>query len=184
MAQVTEDKEIAALIRDIVAAGWPEGLAAERAAMEAEAPVLAGDIRVSPITLAERPAEILTAPTGSGGGAILYLHGGGYVYGSLDSHRGLAGEIARATRSDVLNLDYRLAPENPFPAALEDAVSATRACYAFGITPETLVLMGDSAGGGTRARDVARPAGRCFPAAKSGGVPLSMDRSHMFRRKL
>lgn len=145
---MTEKEEIAALIGDIAAAGWPEGLDAEREAMEAEAPPLADDISVKRIEIAGRSAEILTAPTGTGGGLILYLHGGGYVYGSLASHRGLVGEIARATACEVMQLDYRLAPEYPFPSALEDAASAVKELYGSGVAPERLVLMGDSAGAG------------------------------------
>jgi acetyl esterase/lipase len=145
---VTEKEEIAALVRDIAAAGWPEGLEAEREAMEAEAPPLSDDISVEPLEIAGRPAEILSAPNRTGGGLILYLHGGGYVYGSLTSHRGLVGEVAKATGLDVIQLDYRLAPECPFPSALEDAASAVKELYGSGIAPERLVLMGDSAGGG------------------------------------
>ena len=145
---MTEEEEIAALVDDIAAAGWPEGLDAEREAMEAEAPPLANDISVKRMELAGRPAEILTAPTGKGDGSILYLHGGGYVYGSLASHRGLVGEIARATAFEVIQLDYRLAPEHPFPSALEDAAAAVKQLYGSGVAPEGLVLMGDSAGGG------------------------------------
>jgi len=140
--------EIDDLVARIAAAGWPEGLAAERAAMEAEAPPVAEDICVEPVTLAGRKAEILSAPGDLADGLVLYLHGGGYVYGSLSSHRGLVGEIARACGQRVLQLDYRLAPEHPHPAALEDAVGAIRALYRDGLAPEALVLIGDSAGGG------------------------------------
>ena len=145
---MSEPSEIEALVAQIEAAGWPEGLDAERAAMEAEAPPVADDIRIEPITLAGRPAEILSAPDVSRNGVALYLHGGGYVYGSLSSHRGLVGEIARATGLPVVQLDYRLAPEHPHPAALIDAVAAVEALYDDGLDPHELVLIGDSAGGG------------------------------------
>ncbi|MDJ0628375.1 MAG: alpha/beta hydrolase [Rhodobacter sp.] len=140
--------EIDVLIAQIQEAGWPDGLAAERAAMEAEAPPLAADIAVEPLTLAGRPAEILSAPGAMAGELVLYLHGGGYVYGSLSSHRGLVGEIARAAGQRVLQLEYRLAPEHPHPAALDDAVAAVRTLYDDGLGPDELVLVGDSAGGG------------------------------------
>ncbi len=145
---VAESQEIAALIEALAAAGWPDGLAAERAAMEAEATPLAADIAVTAMRLGERPAEALVGPAGGSAGTGLYLHGGGYVYGSLLSHRGLIGELARATNLRMVQLDYRLAPEHPFPAAIEDAIAAVGALYDSGVKPQDLVVMGDSAGGG------------------------------------
>jgi len=81
--------------------------------------------------------------------AILYLHGGSYNAGSLNTHRSLAARIGKVSSSPVLSIDYRLAPENPFPAALEDAVSA----YIWliehkNIKPNKIAIAGDSAGGG------------------------------------
>ncbi len=80
--------------------------------------------------------------------ALLYLHGGGYVMGSLDSHRHLAAEAGRAAGIAALALDYRLAPEAPFPAPVEDALAGYRFLLARGIKPERVALAGDSAGGG------------------------------------
>jgi acetyl esterase/lipase len=79
---------------------------------------------------------------------ILYLHGGAYTVGSCASHRGLVGHIGQASRARVLLPEYRLAPEHPFPAALDDAVAVYRELLDDGMTPESLVLAGDSAGGG------------------------------------
>jgi len=81
--------------------------------------------------------------------AILYLHGGGYIQGSIISHQDLAQRISKASKTKVLVLDYRLAPEHPFPAALEDSVRA----YEWlinneGYNPKNLIIAGDSAGGG------------------------------------
>jgi len=146
--RAADSAEIASLIADLAAAGWPEGLAAERAAMEAEATPLSADITATPLVLAGRPAESLVGPGGGALGIGLYLHGGGYAYGSLRSHRGLIGEIARVTNLRMIQIDYRLAPEHPFPAALEDAIGAVKALYQEGVGPSELVLMGDSAGGG------------------------------------
>src|SRR6185436_11638586 len=81
------------------------------------------DVVVEPATAPDRPAEWLTPP-GAGRAVVLYLHGGGYVIGSPKSHRHLAAAVARAGAARALLLDYRLAPEHPFPAALEDAVTA------------------------------------------------------------
>jgi acetyl esterase/lipase len=79
---------------------------------------------------------------------VLWLHGGGYFMGSAASCRGLAGRIARTCCARVLILDYRRAPEVPFPGAVEDAMSAYRWLIAEGIRPSRVILGGDSAGGG------------------------------------
>jgi acetyl esterase/lipase len=79
----------------------------------------------------------------------LYLHGGGYVTGSARLYRGLAGYLARGAASIVYNLDYRLAPEHVYPAALDDAVAAFRELVdVHGFAPESIAIAGDSAGGG------------------------------------
>jgi len=80
--------------------------------------------------------------------AILYLHGGGYCIGSINTHRGLCHGIAGAAGVRVLALDYRLAPEHPFPAALDDAVAAFQWLAGEVGGPERVALAGDSAGGG------------------------------------
>lgn len=79
---------------------------------------------------------------------VLYLHGGAYYFGSPQTHRALTVELARASRSAVFALDYSLAPEHPFPAALHDALRAYRALLERGIAPQSIVLAGDSAGAG------------------------------------
>jgi monoterpene epsilon-lactone hydrolase len=79
---------------------------------------------------------------------ILYLHGGGYVLGSPLLFRDLTWRLAKSARARVLCIDYRLAPEHPYPAALEDAIAAYRWLLAAGGSPNRIVLMGDSSGGG------------------------------------
>lgn len=79
---------------------------------------------------------------------ILYFHGGAYVTGSLTSSRVMAGEIARAALLKTLSFEYRLAPEHPFPAALEDALSAYNHLLENGYEPSDIVFAGESAGGG------------------------------------
>ena len=79
---------------------------------------------------------------------ILYFHGGGYGIGSPRSHRDLCAYLAKYSGVPVLSLDYRLAPEHPFPAALEDAEGAFMALIAQGIPSNNIALAGDSAGGG------------------------------------
>ena len=79
---------------------------------------------------------------------VYYLHGGGYVAGSPATHRPFTAAIGRRAKTRVFALDYRLAPENRFPAAIEDAVSGYRWLLAEGVKPEQIVIGGDSAGGG------------------------------------
>ena len=130
------------------------------------------DVTVECVAAPVAPAEWLAPPSARVDVVVLYLHGGGYVIGSPRSHRHLAAAIARAARARALVLDYRLAPEHPFPAALEDAVAAYRWLLAQGIAPARLVVAGDSAGGGlTVATLVAlRERGLPLPAA---GVSIS-----------
>src|SRR5262245_2690706 len=94
------------------------------------------------------PAEWVSAPDVDAGRAVLYLHGGGYVIGSINTHRSLAARISRASRARVLVIDYRLDPGHPPPAAVEDAVAAYRFMLARGLRPARIAVAGDSAGGG------------------------------------
>lgn len=103
---------------------------------------------------------------------LLYFHGGGYVFCSMRSHSKLVGHLARAAGISALNVDYRLAPEHPHPAAIDDAMSAYRWLLGRGIEPRHIAVAGDSAGGGlatallVRLRDEGLP----MPAA---GVLMS-----------
>lgn len=107
------------------------------------------DTVVRKLTLAGRQAERVTVGATQRRTAILYLHGGGYTLGSLATHRSVAAHLARETGSAVFVLDYRLAPEHPYPAALEDAVTAYLELLGeYGFTPDQLSIAGDSAGGG------------------------------------
>ena len=106
------------------------------------------EVAVRHVTAPVAPAEWLVPPSARDDVVLLYLHGGGYVIGSPRSHRHLAAALARAARARALVLDYRLAPEHPFPAAVEDAVLAYRWLAEQGIRPARLVIAGDSAGGG------------------------------------
>ena len=99
-------------------------------------------------TLAARPAEWLVPDGADRDRVVLYFHGGGYSAGSLDSHREFAGRLALAGGVAFVALDYRLAPEDPFPAALDDALAAYADLLGRGIAPEAIALAGDSAGGG------------------------------------
>ena len=103
-------------------------------------------VSVEAFELADRTAERLTPDGAPEGEVVLYLHGGSYTGGSPDTHRGLAGSLALAAGRTVVVLDYRLAPEDPFPAGLNDALLAFDQ-----LAPARVALVGDSAGGGLAA---------------------------------
>lgn len=93
-------------------------------------------------------AEWVTAESASDSRVVLYLHGGGYIIGSPRTHRPLMAELSQASKGRVLGLDYRLAPEHPFPAPVEDSVAAYRWLLNEGYDPARIAVAGDSAGGG------------------------------------
>jgi acetyl esterase/lipase len=130
------------------------------------------DVKCEPVTAGAVKAEWVTAPGAASDRVILHLHGGGYVIGSINTHRALAAGLSRAAKARVLLIGYRLAPEHPHPAAVEDATAAYRWLLAQGLSPKRVAIAGDSAGGGlTIATLVAlRDAGEKLPAA---GVCLS-----------
>jgi acetyl esterase/lipase len=104
---------------------------------------------VRPITLGGRPCERTTVGATERPRAILYLHGGGYSVGSPRLFRAAAAYLAQSSGAVVYNLDYRLAPEHPFPAAWEDATAAFRELVTVhGFDPSQFAIAGDSAGGG------------------------------------
>ena len=117
------------------------------------------------------PAEIVT-PADHGAGTLLYLHGGGYAIGSPVSHRHLVAALAAASRTRAYAIDYRRAPEHPFPAAVDDALAAYRGLLGAGVAPGSIVIGGDSAGGGLTAAALLaiRDTGLDLPAA---GVLIS-----------
>lgn len=117
------------------------------------------------------PAEWVSAPDADSG-TILYLHGGGYVTGSVISHRGMAANLSRASNCRVLTVDYRLAPESRHPAQVQDAHTAYSWMLNNGGNPATATIAGDSAGGGLTVATLLsiRDAGDQLPAA---GVCIS-----------
>lgn len=125
-------------------------VAEQRAAMEASAGMfpVEEDVLASEVDAGGVSADWVTVDASEASRVVLYLHGGGYVMGSKNTHRGLAGRIARAARARVLLPNYRLAPEHPFPAAIEDATACWRWLVSEGHSPRRMAVAGDSAGGG------------------------------------
>ncbi|MBV9655124.1 MAG: alpha/beta hydrolase [Acetobacteraceae bacterium] len=109
---------------------------------------LPADVRVTPETANGVAAEWTVTPEADPSRVLLFLHGGGYVSGSIASHRSMVAEAGRQAKARTLALGYRLAPEHPYPAALEDALAGFRFLVASGFDPGRIALSGDSAGGG------------------------------------
>jgi epsilon-lactone hydrolase len=105
-------------------------------------------IELSPVTLGGLSAEWLVPAETKRDKVILYFHGGGYVLGSCQAHRSIVAKFVEGSATGALLFGYRLAPENPFPAALEDSLTAYRYLLAEGVSPANVVMVGDSAGGG------------------------------------
>lgn len=168
------DPEIAALREVIARRVRSDDIAQRRRDIDARGRQygLRPDVTVEPVTANGVAAEWTATPDADAGRAVLYLHGGGYVIGSLDSHRHLAAEIGRAARCRTLAVDYRLAPEHPFPAAVDDSLAAYRFMLASGVSPANIAIAGDSAGGGlvVAAMVAIRDAGLPQPAC---GWPIS-----------
>lgn len=108
---------------------------------------LADNVTTESLSFGSVPAEKITPANATPGKVLLYLHGGGHVFGSIESHRHFVSRLAVAARATAYHIDYRLAPEHPYPAAIEDALAAYRALLDSGIAPADLVVGGESAGG-------------------------------------
>jgi len=145
---------------------------ARRAGMERISEHVARDVTCEPVDAGGVRAEWIAAPGAIADRVILYLHGGGYVLGSISTHRAMIARIARASNARALAIEYRLAPEHPFPAAVEDATGAYKWLLAQGIKPAKIVIAGDSAGGGLALATLIalRDAKQPMPA---GCVPIS-----------
>jgi monoterpene epsilon-lactone hydrolase len=140
---------LVSLLRSRPAPETPD-VAEVRARFEKMGVVLGGapDAKCEKVDAGGVPAEWVAAPGCDPDKAVLYLHGGGYVIGSINTHRRLAYDISAASGARILVIDYRLAPEHPFPAAVDDAAKAWRWLLQQGFAPSRLAIAGDSAGGG------------------------------------
>ncbi len=144
---------------------------ANMAAAAGAAPI-PDDITRESVAAGGVPSEWVCAPEARDDTVLVHYHGGAYAMGGLDTHRGLARNLSRACRARVLLVDYRLAPEHPHPAAVEDAVAAYEYVLESGVSPARVALSGDSAGGGLTAATLVtlRDKGAPLPAA---GVLIS-----------
>jgi acetyl esterase/lipase len=129
--------------------------------------VVPAGIRTTETTLGARPALRVEPETGQRAGTILYFHGGAWVFGSPRTALCLTGQLVVRTGFPAYSVDYRLAPEHPFPAAIDDTLDAYRALLDSGTDPAAVVFAGDSAGGGLAVTTclAARDAGLPLPAA-------------------
>jgi acetyl esterase/lipase len=160
------DPEIEAIRKILSSQPRPSGLAERRERLDSlgKRYPIPSDIGLQEVDANGVPAEWSAAPAADSSRAILFLHGGGYISGSIDSHRPLATAIGQAAGSRTLALGYRRAPEHPFPAALEDTVRGYRYLLEQGIAPSRIAIAGDSAGGGLTIA--------LMVAARDRGLPL------------
>src|SRR5213593_4412243 len=126
--------------------GWPE----RRKRIDEVGSVwpVADDIELTAVDVNKVPGEYSIAPGSDASRVLLYFHGGGYCSGSIRSHRRLVTEAGRAAGMRTLAVAYRLAPEHPFPAASDDALTAWRFLRNQGISASQIAIGGDSAGAG------------------------------------
>lgn len=160
------------LVRELVALrGWtaatplPERRRLFEQARHAFATEVSATVRL--VRAGSRPAEWLVPAGADEGRVVLYFHGGAYVLGSPQSHRHLAAALGESAAAAVLVPDYRLAPEHPFPAAVDDALAAYHWLLGVGVAPVRVAVAGDSAGGGLALALLLRlrEAGEPLPAA-------------------
>jgi epsilon-lactone hydrolase len=138
------------------------------------------DVTVEAVQANGVPGEFLAASGSDSTRVTLYIHGGGYSMGSLNSHRAMAARLCKATQAPVLLLGYRLAPECPFPAALNDTTAGLRFLLSKGFDPKRIAVVGDSSGGGLAvatlvvARDAGLPVAACL-VCLSPWVDLTLE---------
>ena len=130
------------------------------------------EVKIEKININTIPAEWQIVPEADKNRVLLYFHGGGWIMGSPNSCRLLTIELAKVTKMRVLSIDYRLAPEHSFPAAVEDCVAAYKWLLANDIKPENIIIAGDSAGGNLTLATLIklRDDGTSLPA---GAIPIS-----------
>lgn len=141
--------QIEAVVQMIAIPEEEPPVAEQRAAMEQMAAAFPSEAQHSEaVELGGVPCEWIWDDAARDDAVLLYLHGGGYCVGSIATHRNLIAALAKAAGVRALAVDYRLAPEHPFPAAVEDAVAVYAALLERGRDPSKIAVAGDSAGGG------------------------------------
>lgn len=159
-----DEDELARLLKELEAGEWPDDFVAARAFYDAWGTPVAPDIAVSERVTGGVPAYLHTPPGARADRIGIWLHGGGYVFGSQRSHGSMVAEAARAAGFPILHPQYRRAPEHRFPAALEDAV----AVYAAALNDaDQVVVIGDSAGGGLALATVLAARDRGLPPPRA-----------------
>jgi acetyl esterase/lipase len=148
--ETVDQSEIAAIRALLVSKPRPSGWKERRQRLDEIGSIwpIADDVELAPVDLGGVRGEWSIVPGSDRRSVLLYFHGGGYCSGSILSHRRLVTEAGRASGARTLAVDYRLAPENPFPAALDDALAAWRFLRTEGIAARQIAVGGDSAGGG------------------------------------
>ena len=145
-----EPSDLAAIRTLLGSKPRPVGWAARRQRLDEIGAVwpVASDVTLTAVDINGIPGEWSTVPGSNSSRVLLFLHGGGYCSGSIISHRRMVSEAGRAAGVRTLAIGYRLAPENPFPAAFDDAVTAWHFLRRQGIAAQHIAMGGDSAGGG------------------------------------
>jgi epsilon-lactone hydrolase len=149
MAQSEIDAVRALLVAKPRPVGWAERR--QRIDEVCSAWPVANDVKLTAVDAGGVPGEWSSVPRNDRSRVLLFFHGGGYCSGSIRSHRRMVSEVGRAAKIRTLAIAYRLAPEHPFPAALDDALSAWRFLRQVGIAAAHIAVAGDSAGGGLTA---------------------------------
>ena len=169
MATSTQLETAIQLVKELLAkeATTPEEMRANFAEATSKFNQVAKDIKYQTVDAGGVKAEWIAAPNAVEKRVLMFLHGGSYMVCSVSTHRDLISRLARSAAVRALGVDYRLAPEHTFPAAVEDATAAYRWMISSGVNPTSVVIAGDSAGGGlTLATLIAlRDAGDPLPAA-------------------
>lgn len=160
--------KIAKIVLQLQPYSWAQGTVAEQRTRQERSTrffKIPKGVQCQPFRINDISAEWISSFDAKNG-VILYLHGGAYSLGSINVHREYLARLALTTRQKVLAINYRLAPEHPFPAALEDSLMTYRWLLAQGTKPSCIVLAGDSAGGGLALATLVslRDAGDILPA--------------------
>jgi len=163
------------LVAQIIATGQrtpetaptPEVMAAARASEQQTNPPAPDDLRVEDATVGGVPCIVVSPSTGEPRGTIVFVHGGGYIWMTARTHLPVAAGLVRASGCRCVSVDYRRAPEHPYPAPVDDLVAVYRSLLDDGVPADSITFAGDSAGGGLVVSGLValRDAATALPAA-------------------